>query len=332
MIDFTSWLLTIIKVTALTLVAFACLGLIWIVFSFAVSSDFRTGIMQKFFKPTELSATTDAGAAGDVLKVGTEDYVENQQMQADHMRILSWVFRCTSTERPDSLPDYIKDMYPGYYFRPDSQIRVREGEIRKAFRTPHNFERGIIELSFAIWWERYSLRLKARDAYSFWQLTALTTIALGMLTTIFITLSSTDLLQANTNLKSIVRMLAIVLPALGTAAAAVTAFYGPQADWGQASRTLGSITNLHDQMALGVWNLDCLGSDDPKKAETNEALIKTALDKWTSRYNESLTVPTSPNQPPTGSNTSPDSGASGKQGGGVAGPPASTAPAPRGKD
>jgi hypothetical protein len=65
----------------------------------------------------------------------------------------------------------------------------------------------------------------------------------------------------------LIRVLAIIFPALGTATAAVISFYSPQAEWGQASRTLASEAQLHDQMALTVWRLPCPTADTDDSAK-----------------------------------------------------------------
>jgi hypothetical protein len=133
-------------------------------------------------------------------------------------------------------------------------------------------------LSFQIWQQRYVQRLKTRSAYVFWQTTTFITIGLGMLTTILISLSSTTVGQGPGTPQQIIRVLAIVFPAVGTAAAAVIAFYGPQNEWSHSSRMLDSLTQLHDEMALGVWRLpDC-------SAAAASADEKGKLTEWTNTY------------------------------------------------
>src|SRR5262249_19667867 len=77
-------------------------------------------------------------------------------------------------------------------------------------------------------------------------------------------------------------------PALGTAAAGIIAFYSPQADWSQASRTLASVTQLHGQMAVGVWKLKCIKTD----GDENSKAATTQLDDWSKRYIDIQTVST----------------------------------------
>jgi hypothetical protein len=79
----------------------------------------------------------------------------------------------------------------------------------------------------------------------------------------------------------VIRILAIIFPALGTASAAVFAFYGPQAEWSQASRTLANVTQLHGQMALGVWKLKCI---EAGHEDNDVKLVIAALEEWSKRY------------------------------------------------
>jgi hypothetical protein len=330
MIDFKSSMLTIAKGTTLVLLSIVCIGLVWVVFSFVVSSDYRSSIVQTFKAFTGSKDPAEA-VSGDVAKPGTADYADISQMQIDHLSVINWVFQCTKTERPNALSQFIKDMYPGYYFGPASGERTREGEIRYAVRIPDNSERALMQLSYALWSQRYSLRLKTQDAYLFWQVTTFITIALGMLTTILISLSSTALGQGEGRPQRAIRILAIVFPALGTASAAMIAFYGPQADWSQASRTLASLTQLAGKMSFGVWDLDCYeapkpdpNADKEKNAENKEKAIKTtqaiktALKEWTTQYIGIQTVPNPTSQTGTvGSSGIDASGVNpGKPGGG----------------
>jgi hypothetical protein len=107
-----------------------------------------------------------------------------------------------------------------------------------------------------------------------------------MITTILVSMSSTEFGRGDGRNQRLIRILAIVFPALGTAAAAVIAFYSPQAEWSQASRTLTSMTQLHGQIALGVWKLTChqANNNDDAKQFTN------ALDDWSKRYHDIQTI------------------------------------------
>ena len=80
------------------------------------------------------------------------------------------------------------------------------------------------------------------------------------------------------------RFLAIFLPALGTAVAAVNAFYNPRDDWNKAANTLANRTQLHGQMSVGIGALDC-PKDDPSRKS-----VVAKLEEWTKRYNDVITI------------------------------------------
>jgi hypothetical protein len=67
-----------------------------------------------------------------------------------------------------------------------------------------------------------------------------------------------------------------MLPALGTAAGAVNAYYAPHEKAIQATRTLTGLSQLHSQMALEVWTLGCAGDDN-----TNKKIVE-----WTKRFQD----------------------------------------------
>ena len=117
-----------------------------------------------------------------------------------------------------------------------------------------------------------------------------------MLTTIVVSMSTTDFGRGETPTAVLIRLCAIILPALGTAATAAFAFYGPQATWAQATRTLTSLAQLHGDMALGVWNLE------PAADEAAKSKMSSALDSWSKRYIDIQTISSAAGQgsPPQG--------------------------------
>jgi hypothetical protein len=145
-------------------------------------------------------------------------------------------------------------------------------------REPDSTGRALLQLSGNISKERVQLRKQITEAYRVLQLATIMSIAIGMITTILVSLSSTDLL--GTISAKLVRILAIVFPALGTATAGVIAFYSPQATLSQSSQTLTGLTNLQREIAVELWNEPPL----PRcKAPVH-------LRDWQERYEEIETV------------------------------------------
>ena len=129
------------------------------------------------------------------------------------------------------------------------------------------------------------IELGRKVGYSYWQLQYIQwlTILIGLVTTVVVSVSSTDLFgDGKTSLGKGLKFFAIFLPALGTAVAAVNAFYNPRDDWNKAANTMANVAQLHGQVSVGIWELDC-----PK--DDKSPLVKQ-LQEWTKRYNDVITV------------------------------------------
>ena len=114
-------------------------------------------------------------------------------------------------------------------------------------------------------------------------ITTMFTIFIGLCTTILVSLSSTDVLTAGSTAARNVKLLAIVFPAVGTAAAAVIAFYGPSDKYFSARQTLAALGQMHRQIANEVAKSDCVtDSNDAAK------LIKVKLNSWEDQYGNLL--------------------------------------------
>jgi hypothetical protein len=205
----------------------------------------------------------------------------------DHAAISDWVQYCIGVRPGDSAFPAIQ-----YAFLTPSQKLLAHSftvepkwpdEINRLNRSQHT----LIQLSKGLSEQRVGLIPKVRSAYFFWQFATLVSIAIGMVTTILVSVSSTEFGRGDGPHQRLIRMLAIVFPALGTATAAVISFYSPQAEWVQASRTLASETQLHDQMALTVWKLTCSTTD----TDENTKQLADNVENWSKRYIEIQTIP-----------------------------------------
>jgi hypothetical protein len=161
-------------------------------------------------------------------------------------------------------------------------------EIRQLTKS----EKALVHLSSNISEHRLALLAQVRSTYFFWQLATMVSIAVGMITTVLVGVSSAHLGQGDGRTASIIRVLAIVFPAAGTAVTAVISFYSPQAEWGLASRSLAGMTQLHDQIAIGVWKLKCT-ADDPDGSEP----LALPLEGWLKRYTDILALSGSASAP-----------------------------------
>ncbi len=207
----------------------------------------------------------------------------------DHRNIIGWVLNCHSTNIENlPIPVQIKLALPSEKLWGGGGPIYEEliDENIPEFRISIPQEEALLQLSESIAEQRLSLSYKAQDAYNRLQFFTLLSIGIGMATTILVSLSATEIGREAGRTQSVVRVLAIVFPAIGTAAAAINAFYTPQAIWAQSSRTLASQTQLHGQMSLAVWSLDC-----PKQSKDKASLdLQKLLDQWSTRFNDIQTI------------------------------------------
>jgi hypothetical protein len=162
-------------------------------------------------------------------------------------------------------------------------------EIHRLNRSQHT----LIQLSKELSEQRIGLIPKARSAHFFWEVATVISIAIGMITTILVSVSATEFGRGDGRSQRLIRMFAIIFPALGTATAAMISFYSPQTEWGQASRTLASETQLHDQMALTVWRLTCPTTDTDDSAKP----LADNLENWSKRFIDIQTIPNASGTP-----------------------------------
>ena len=118
---------------------------------------------------------------------------------------------------------------------------------------------------------------KAADAYYLLQVSILITIALGLATTVLVSLSTTEFGQEKSTLGRVIRVFAIILPAVGTAVAAISAFYAPREDLARSSQALASVRQIHDQIASEIGAIQC---PTPAEAGQNVGEIALKLYAW----------------------------------------------------
>jgi len=80
------------------------------------------------------------------------------------------------------------------------------------------------------------------------------------------------------------RVLAIILPAFGTAVAAFNSFYNPRDEWNKASNAVAGLSQLHGEMAIDIWAVGC-GDETDKSGK-----LTAKVADWTKRYNDIVTV------------------------------------------
>ena len=301
MLNLTRYFRPTLQLTGLICVAIICSALVYGIFLAMTSREFLGNMVYSI--GLEQLGKNIAG----YTSTGSED-LQQRAVEADHNSISGWVFDCVGAK---GIRDFTQEIQREFAFPSTMGYEYYPGvdKLPSNVRVPCHPERAILTLSQALSAQRITLRSAADSAYRFWEVTSVLTITLGMFTTILVSLSSTEFGRGDGPTQKLIRVLAIVFPALGTAAAAVIAFYGPQAEWGQASRTLASLTQLHGQMAIGVWELHCIKDE----GDAYVAKVTDALKDWSKRFVDIQTVSTA-----TGGSSAAGS-AGGAQGGGAGG-------------
>jgi hypothetical protein len=301
-------ILALLKATVLFLISITTVCVIVIVAYFAISPSYRESVLDKLGVNYTISKGLDPARFSD-----KEDYdLENvQTVIPDYNAVKHWVLNCLGAdpERPASAIRFalVPDRVKRDYFDP--------GEWPKDIRHFDADEKLIIQLNKRLTDQRLNLMGKVRSSYFFWEIATLASIIIGMVTTILVSLSSTEFGRGDGQRQRIIRVLAIIFPVLGTATAAIINFYSPQAEWGQASRTLASLTQLHGQMGLALWKL-------PPCSQTgvgDKTALRSILDDWSKRYVDIQTIASASGATPSGGGEPGPSGP-GPSGPGPSGP------------
>jgi hypothetical protein len=209
------------------------------------------------------------------------DEIPRMQSVIDFESVATWAMECMGAASYESLPLWHQELLS--YYRPEN---VKAEKLPNGVRNLHNQERAILLLNRSLSFEREYYKTEVRDTYFYFKYLTLISIAVGMLTTIFVSISSTEFGRGEGKWQKYIRLVAIILPVIGTAISGVIGFYSPQAKWNQASHTLASLTQLHGQMAIGIWDLKCIENPDDVTAKA----AKSMLDEWSKRHVDIQTV------------------------------------------
>jgi hypothetical protein len=207
---------------------------------------------QLYFEPSESS----------------EADLESRGAESDQVKVGQWIVACFKKQSTGAeLPSYTQDLLSLPY-------QINRGGIPVGV-----FEARIAGLTVALSHQRYILASSASRTYHSLQFATFTTIAIGLLTTIMVSLSSTDLGKRTDYVGGSIRISALVLPAIGTAAAAVIAFYGPAQSYARTHQALGSLGELHRQVGNGILRLPCADATDTTLKE-----LSAKFELWEDQY------------------------------------------------
>jgi len=133
---------------------------------------------------------------------------------------------------------------------------------------------------------------KVRESYINEQIATYLTIGLGLVTTILVALSTSDIVDRDKLRGKTIRIAAVSFPAIGTAVAAVVAFYGPSANYSRANHAVLSLRQLHEQISTGVWKSGVRNCTvEMTGGQWDE--LGHRIDNWEQRYQEIMDASTS---------------------------------------
>lgn len=214
-------------------------------------------------------------------RVSREDFAA---LVPNYDAINNWVIGCMGYG-PNQLPQEVAP----YFENAALGLAVPYADHPPKGRGPSHQELALVQLNNALLQDRASLVTKVRASALLSSVATWIAVGLGLITTILVSLSSTEFGKGEGQYAKLIRIFAIVFPALSTAAAAIISFYAPQQQWSEATRTLASETQLHNQIALAVWSLKCpaswLNDQDPIVSKFTNAYAA-----WSKQYTDIQTV------------------------------------------
>lgn len=199
----------------------------------------------------------------------TQEYIREEDMKTDNNQVRSWISRCVCDTKQlmncefeckfeSSVLSAVENLSPVYY--------------------------RMCMLNDRLWKNRFGLELSLSDTYRIAHHGTFFIIIIGFLTTAMVGLSSTELGKQTTRIALSIRVAALILPALGTAVVAMTAFYNPSANIVRQLQAVSGLQQLQTEISSSVWKMDC-----PKKPE-EFPVLNDKIDSWTKRLQELLAI------------------------------------------
>ena len=288
-----------VKATSLACIAVLCGMVLFVVVGvFSSSRILNTLALQTGSLQLAQFVTTLYGAQPSSLSSISDN---EARVFSDHGLVTQRMLACIKAPDVSKLPFALRSLI--IPFSSGISVIGPEPADKSGYgRDPVPEEQAILLLSQTLVRQRLSAEAAVTSTFGFWQLSSLLAIFLGMITTILIGISSTDFGRGDGRRQTAIRLLAIIFPALGTASAAVVAFYAPQAAYTQASHTLAVLTQLHGQMGFQLWRIECVKDEEDKEGK---ATLAKALDGWSKSYLDLQTVNSAVNQTTNGPASTP---------------------------
>ena len=195
------------------------------------------------------------------------------EAEKDHGMVSGWVMRCMGSPPMNKLDVNLQLQLRGY-----SDIATTPPAIPEAIplHTPLLYST-LLDLSKQLIIERWSVDENVDSAYKVAKAGAYISIFIGFLTTVVIGLATLPILRDAARTTSGLKAAAFVLPALGTAVAAIIAFDDPSGNLARQSQIALGLRQLHGEIATATWKLPCAASDGNHLQEADRALNTWSL-------------------------------------------------------
>jgi len=224
--------------------------------------------------PSELVGKMQAGARrgmglSEYRLLPNEQYlVSSMDAIGDHVAVTAWFTRCVRPPAGYGMPDEVTRLlrlYPipgGLPEQSAPAIKVHATYLRT------------LTLSYDLINARSRVNLKLAAAERMARIGAYASIVIGFLTTVCVGLSAMPAIQDAGKLGTRLKAAALILPAFGTAVAAVIAFDDPGDHAARYASVAGGLQRFHGDIIKTTWNWNCT---------TNPPDANRALDEWTQR-------------------------------------------------
>lgn len=198
---------------------------------------------------------------------------EVAKIDSDRTLVARWIGRCLAVSPAHPAPAEL-------HLEPEGPASAAATPIEPSQIHPAYYR--IAAINDALAARRVTYDMQWGNAFIRAELATWASVAIGLLTTIIVALNSTELVDKATNKGRWIRISALALPAIGTAAAAVIAFYEPSALLTIRKSQAAAAEQLHIQIGQGVWKMPCFKTADAPLSPEQTAMFDT----WSQRFQE----------------------------------------------